>query len=431
MLFEEPEWTLHNKGFFYVKNEHPRDGSRVMLRSPSVRYHAVGTPQSTDRIIFSTSDDETDLVLRAEVPGQGRYAVIYEGTGAAFDDIGWSLTRVHVLDLQNPTAPRVTGALQALSATRDAAYTTLSSEGSVLSMFTDHGAPRRRIVAVDLRAPEPKNWRTIVSESESVMQSVRVVDGRFVVQYLTNVQNSIAVFDRGGRKLQDHTFPPTTSVVEITAAGKSELQFMTTTFLRGPQLWTLDVATGELRSVYNATIPFDTLSFETEQVWYPSKDGTRIPMFLVHRKGLARDGSHPVVMYGYGSSGTVVAPEFSEAVLAWLDLGGIYAQPSLRGGGEFGRAWFEAAILERKQTTFDDFIAAAEYLIREKYTSPGKLGIRGASNGGLLVTASMTQRPELFAAVIAEVPITDNLRYDRGCHRAQYGSPTEHRRGWR
>ena len=421
MLTDEPEWTRDNKGFFYVKNEHPRDGSRVMFRAPSVRYHAVGTPQANDRIIFSTPDESTDLVLRAEVPGRGQYALIYEGTGADMDGIGWSLTRVHVLDLQNPAAPRVTGALQSLSATRDAAYTTLSSAGSVLHVQTDQGAPRRRIVAIDLQAPEQKNWRTIVPESESVMQSVRDVGGRFVVHYLTNVQSSIAVFDRRGTKLQDHTFPPMTSVFELSSAGETEVRFATSTFLRGPHVWNLNVATGELRSVYSAPIPFDTLSFETEQVWYPSRDGTRIPMFLVHRKGIALDGSHPVLMYGYGSSGTVVAPRFSEDVLAWLDLGGIYAQPSLRGGGEFGRAWFEAGMLGRRQTTFDDFIAAAEYLIREKYTSSGKLGIRGASNGGLLVTASMTQRPDLFAAVIAEVPTTDMLRKGPGRHRARDG----------
>jgi len=425
MVFETPEWTRDNKGFFYVKNERPREGSGVMFRAPSVRYHTVGTPQANDRIIFSTPDESTDLVLRAEVPGRGQHALIYEGAGAAMDGIGWSLTRVHVLDLQNPAAPRVNGALQALSPARDAAYTTLGSDGSVLHVLTDHGAPRRRIVAVDLRAPEPKNWRTIVSESKSVMQSVRVVDGRFVVQSLTNLQNSIAVFDRRGRKLQDHSFPPMSSVAALSSARKADIQFTTSTFLRGPQVWNLNVVTGELRSVYSAPIPFDTLSFETEQMWYPSRDGTRIPMFLVHRKGLALDGSHPVLMYGYGSSGTVVAPGFSEDVLAWLDLGGIYAQPSLRGGGEFGRAWYDAAILDRKQTTFDDCIAAAEYLIGQKYTSPGKLGIRGASNGGLLVTAGMTQRPDLFAAVVAELPWTDNMRYDRGRHRAQYGSPKD------
>lgn len=396
-----------------------------MLRAPSVRYHRVGTAQETDRVIFSTPDESTDLVLRAEVTGKGRYALIYEGTGAHMDGVGWSLTRVHVLDMHNPDTPDVAGALQPLSATRDAAYETIGSDESTLYLLTDNGAPRRRIVAVDLRNPAPEHWRTVVKESEAVIQSVREVDQRFVVQYLKDVQNYLGVSDRKGTFVATRKFPPMTSISTFSTPHNSEIRFTTSTFLRAPIVWRYNVARDALSREYEGITTFDTASFQTEQVWYPSKDGTRIPMFVVHRKGLAMDGSHPTLMYGYGSSGTVVAPEFSEAILAWLELGGVYAQPNIRGGGEFGRAWYDAAILGRKQTTFDDFIAAAEFLIAQKYTSPGKLGIRGASNGGLLVTAVMTQRPELFAAVVAEVPTTDNLRNDRGRHRARDGSPAD------
>lgn len=192
-------------------------------------------------------------------------------------------------------------------------------------------------------------------------------------------------------------------------------------FLRPPSLTDYDLESGAATVVQAPIGAFRTADYEARQIWYTSRDGTRVPMFLVHRRGLVRDGCHPTILHGYGASGDVIMPEYAENTLVWLEQGGILAIPSLRGGGDFGRSWYEAAILERKQTSFDDFIAAAEYLIREGYTVPARLAVQGRSNGGQLVAAAMTQRPDLFAVAVAEVPHTDSLRADRGRHRAQFG----------
>ena len=262
----------------------------------------------------------------------------------------------------------------------------------------------------------------IPQDSTLVMHTMRRINNRFVGVYLADVQPLIRVFTGDGRLLRTIELPPFSSVIELDGGEReSELRVTTTSFLQVPTRTAFDVLTGKSRVVQATSSDFDTASYETKQEWYTSKDGTRVPMHLVHRKNIALDGSHPVLMFGYGASGSVTLPEFAENVLAWLEAGGIFAAPSLRGGGEFGREWYDAAILDRKQNTIDDFIAAAEWLIRKGYTKPEKLAIRGGSNGGLLVAATITQRPDLVGVAIAEVPITDNLRYDRGRHRGQFG----------
>ena len=422
LLWTSALWTLDGRGFFYVHHERPRPGEQVALRDPSVRYHVAGTPQASDRVIFRTPNNSTELMLETRLASEGRYLLVSEGTGANWADLSWVLSRVYVLDLRDGRSPDPSGPLVPLTAERDAGYRLVASEGPVLYLLTDRGAPRKRLVAVDLRDPAPARWRDVIPESADVLQSVRQIHRRFVAVYLADVQGRVEVFDRDGRLVRRITLPPLSTVLDVDAGeGESELRLVTTSFLRPPAVTRHDLITGAAAVVRAPATDFDTASYEAKQIWYRSKDGTRVPMFVLHRKGIALDGSHPTLLYGYGASGTVKSPIYSEEILAWLELGGIYAAPSLRGGGEFGRAWYEAAILERKQRTFDDFIAAAEWLIAEGYTSPAKLAIQGASNGGLLVAATMTQRPDLFAVAIAEVPLTDNLRYDRGRHRAQFG----------
>jgi len=426
LLWSDVLWTKDSRGFFYVRSRRPSAGERTALKSPAVFYHRPGTPQSDDRALFRTPDHTTDLVVELALSTDGRHLFISEGTGAHGNGIGWVLTRLHVLDLGHPQRPSLNGALQSITSERDAAYQVVASAGTTLYVLTDRDAPRRRLVAIDLRNPAPAQWRDVIpqpSQPSEVLASVHEIGGRFVAVSMHNVQHGVRVFDLAGRLIRELAIPPMTNVMRVSAGVRpNELVVESVGYVSPPTRTRYDIVTGAPLDARPVALPFATADYEIKQVWYRAKDGVRVPMFVLHRRGLALDGSHPALLNGYGASNTSMLPGFSENVFAALELGFVVAVPSLRGGGEFGRTWYEAAILDRKQTTFDDFIAAAEYLIAEGYTSPERLAIEGASNGGLLVTAVITQRPDLFRVAVAGVPITDTLRYDRGRHTAQFGS---------
>jgi prolyl oligopeptidase len=422
LFWDPPTWSPDSRGFFYVHQERPGPGDPAGPREPSVRYHAAGTPQSHDRVLYRTPPGTSELVLETQRTEDGRYLLVHEGTGAHWDHLGWIQARLLVLDLQAPPGtPPV-----ALTDDRVAGYRLVRSEGPVLTLLTDRGAPRKRVVAVDLRDPAPDRWRDVISESGDVLHRIEVIGGRLVALYLRDLAPVVRVFDAAGRLLHTLPQPALGTVVELRAGGApNALDVVTTEVLHPFTTTRYDLATGDARVLRTVPARFDTAALEVRRVWFPSRDGTRVPMLVVHRRGLARDGSHPTLLYAYGASGTVLTPRYDEFLLAWAERGGIAAMANLRGGGEFGRAWYEAAILDRKQTTIDDFVAAAEHLIAEGYTRPERLAIGGVSNGGLLVAATLTQRPDLFAAAIPEVPLTDNLRGDRGRHRGQFGVATD------
>jgi prolyl oligopeptidase len=423
MLGGVPLWSRDSRGIFYVHQRRGSDADRVMLLEPSVRYHAIDTPQSADRILFATPPGSVESVVQISYASSGRYLVIAEGSGAVWDPFAWVLSRMHLLDLGSGPVPAISNPVTPMVADKIAGYRVIASDGPTFYVMTDRAAPRKRVVAVDVRDPAPEKWRDVIpQDAKLVMHAMRRINDRWVGVYFADVQPLIRVFSSDGRLLRTMQLPPFSSVPEIEPGEReSELIVSTSSFLQPPTRTAFDVSTGTSRVVQTASSDFDAASYVTTQQWYTSKDGTRVPMFIVHRRDIPLDGSHPALMLGYGASGSVMLPEFAENVLAWLEAGGIFAVPSLRGGGEFGREWYEAAILDRKQTTIDDFIAAAEWLIESGYTKPERLAIRGASNGGLLVSATITQRPDLFGAAIVEVPITDNLRYDRGRHRGQFG----------
>ena len=422
LLWSNLSWTKDNRGFFYVRSLKPALGERTALKGPVVYYHVLGTPQSSDVAIFRTSPDVTDLVLEQEMSGDGRYLFIYEGNGAHVDGIGWLLTRMYAVDLGNPLRPALAGKIVPLSTERDAAYRVIATKGDSLYLFTDRGAPRRRLVVLDIRNPGVEQWRDVVPQTDDVIDQVYDMGGRFVVQFVRNVQNGIRVYERNGQRVRELPVAPMTMVTTVREGAANEVIVEA---MEGfsPTRRRYDVMTGGMTVERGVKLPFPADAFEIKQVWYSSKDGVRVPMFLAHRRGLALDGSHPTILVGYGASSQLSLPFFDEWAVAALELGLVIALPALRGGGEFGRTWYEAGILERKQTTFDDFIAAAEYLIREGYTSPERLAISGASNGGLLVTTVINQRPDLFRVAVAGVPLTDNIRYDRGRHNTQFGTP--------
>lgn len=423
LLWSDPSWTKDSRGFFYVRSMKPALGERTAMKGPIVYYHVLGTPQSSDVAIFRTTPDATDLVLEQELSANGRYLFIYEGNGAHVDGIGWLLSRMYAVDLGNPQRPALAATVVPLSTERDAAYRVVATKGDSLYLFTDRGAPRRRVVVFDIANPGVAQWRDVVPQTDDVIDLVYDIGGRFVVQYLRNVQHGIRVYERSGALVRDLAVPAMTMVTSVRAGAANELVVEAMEEF-APTRRQYNVVTGQTTVEGDVKRPSPADAFEVKQVWYASKDGVRVPMFLAHRKGLVLDGSHPTIIDGYGASSQLTAPISGDWAVALLELGVVIASPALRGGGEFGRAWYEAGTLERKQTTFDDYIAAAEYLISEKYTSSDKLAIVGSSNGGLLVTTVINQRPDLFRVAVAGVPQTDNLRYDRGRHNTQFGNPT-------
>lgn len=422
LLWSDVSWTKDNRGFFYIRSLKPALGERTALKGPVVYYHMLGTPQSSDIAIVRTGPDVTDLVLEQELSADGRYLFIYEGNGAHVEGIGWLLARMYAVDLGDPLRPAIAGTVVPLSAERDGAYRVIATKGDSLYLFTDRGAPRRRLVVFDIGNPAVEQWRDVVPHTDDVIDQVYDIGGRFVVQYLRNVQHGIRVYERNGQITRELAVPPMTVVTRVRAGAANEVVVEATEGF-APTRTRHDVRTGHAAVERRAKLPFPADAFEMRQVWYPSKDGVRVPMFLAYRRGLVLDGSHPTLVVGYGASSQLSLAFAGEWAVASLELGFVLAMPALRGGGEFGRRWYEAGTLERKQTTFDDYIAAAEYLIRERYTTPEKLAITGASNGGLLVTAVINQRPDLFRVAVAGVPMTDNLRYDRGRHITQFGTP--------
>ena len=422
LLWSKATWTRDNGGFFYQRTQRAEAGARTMLRAAAVYYHRLGSSQTDDVPVFRTPEATTDLVVDVGLSDDGRDLFIYEGNGADVDGIGWLLTRVHVVDLGRAPHPTLNTPAVALTTDRVAAYRLIASDADNWFLLTDRGAPRRRVVAVRRADPSPERWRDVIPESADVLDRVYAVGGRLAAVYRRDVQDRVRVFDRAGRLLRELAIDPLTTVLAIQGGrDDDELVVDTMSFLVPPTRSRHHLGSSAI-VVDTPRVAVSSVDIEVRQHWYASKDGTRVPMFVLHRRDLIRDGSHPSLLIGYGSSGTSSRPEYAEHLIAWIEMGGLVAVPALRGGGEFGRAWYEAAILERKQTTFDDFIAAAEYLIAERYTSREKLVAQGRSNGGLLVASVLTQRPDLFRVAIAEVPIADTLRYDRGRHVPQFGS---------
>ncbi|MCS7155726.1 MAG: prolyl oligopeptidase family serine peptidase [Bacteroidetes bacterium] len=401
--FNAPAWTPDGRGFFYARYPEPTGAAlREPNRHMKLYYHRLGTPQEADQLIYERPDDP-GLGFSCRLTEDGRYAIItiWKGTDRR--------NRIAYIDLQD-TSWRVVPLLDAA----DASYEFVGNTGSVFYFLTDRDAPKGRLIAVHLARPQPEHWETIIPESEAVLQDAVLLNYHFVVHELVHVSSRLALYNIEGRREREIPLPTLGSVTGLSARmDDTELFFGFTSFLYPTTIYRFDYTTKGLEVFRAPRLPIDLGAYETRQVFYPSKDGTRVPMFLVHRRDLKRDGSNPVYLYGYGGFNISLTPSFSVANLIWLELGGVYAVPNLRGGGEYGEAWHRAGMRERKQNVFDDFIAAAEYLIREGYTQPKRIAIAGASNGGLLVGAVMTQRPELFGAALPAVGVLDMLRYHK------------------
>ena len=406
--FSGASWTKDAAGFFYSRYPEPTNKALTDLnRFQRVYYHRLGTDQSQDRLVYERPD-QPDWGMNAEVTDDGRYAVLNVWLGTD------RRNRVYYLDLKDPKRPKVTGDVVRLLDDFDASYGFVGNDGPVFYFLTDLDAPRKRIVAIDTRYPERGRWREVVPQGPDVLDGVQIVHDTFVANYMHDASSRLRLFALDGRFVKELDLPTLGSIGGISGERKDDEMFYAfTSFLYPTTIFRYDFKTGGT-SVFKApTIDFDPSGYETQQVFYASKDGTRVPMFITHKKGLRLDGSNPTYLYGYGGFNISLTPSFSVAMLVWLEMGGVYAVPNLRGGGEYGEEWHQGGMHEKKQNVFDDFIAAAEYLIAQGYTAPSKLAIAGGSNGGLLVGAAITQRPELFGATLPAVGVMDMLRFHK------------------
>ncbi|HET8713599.1 MAG TPA: prolyl oligopeptidase family serine peptidase, partial [Gemmatimonadales bacterium] len=372
-----------------------------------VYYHRLGTDQSADRLIYERPD-HPDWGFSVEVSADGRYAIysVWLGTDRR--------NRVYYQDLGDPKAPKLDAPVVRLLDDFDASYGFVGNSGPVFFFQTDNAAPRGRIIAVDTRRPDTRSWRELVPQGPDPIEGSQIIHNTFVVRYLHDASSLLRMFALDGKPAGDVKLPTLGSIAQVTGEpADDEMFYAFTSFLYPTTIFRHDFKTGASTVFKSPEIAFDPSGYETALVFYTSKDGTRAPMFLTYKKGLKRDGSNPTYLYGYGGFNVNMTPGFSIGVVAWLEMGGVYAQAVLRGGSEYGEEWHQAGMLDRKQNVFDDFIAAAEYLIAERYTSAPKLAIGGGSNGGLLVGAVLNQRPELFGAALPAVGVMDMLRFHK------------------
>jgi prolyl oligopeptidase len=416
--FSSIAWTRDGRGFFYSRYPEPPAGAAPGtfddLANQALYYHRVGTAQAEDLRVYAVPQ-EPKWGYQAEVTDDGRYLVITIWRGSAEE------YRVHVRDLGDPQAPRLDGPVLRLVDDFEADYTLIGSVGSRLYFRSTAGAERGRIVAADLDAPLPERWREVLPQQADTLQHALFAGDGIVALYMRDAASRLLRYDLDGRPRGEVALPGLGSVPDLSlggvqisgAAGDDELFYAFTSFNQPQTNYRHDLAKNRGGVHQPLKLNFDPDDYVTEQVFYPSKDGTRIPMFISYRKGLKRGADTPALLYGYGGFNISLPPSFSVPNLVWMEQGGVYAQANLRGGGEYGKAWHEAGTKARKQNVFDDFIAAAEYLVRENWTSPARLAISGRSNGGLLVGAVVNQRPELFAAALPAVGVMDMLRYHR------------------
>jgi prolyl oligopeptidase len=409
MRFSDLSWTKEGKGFFYSRYpEPPKDKVlEAALANHGLYYHRIGTPQSQDVLVYARKDlPEWAIVGSVSEDGRYLFVMLYRGAD--------NTNRLYYADLGNPKRPNVTAPILALEETGDAEYLPFGNQGATVFVRTDKNAPNRAVVSTVLGAPGRVAWKTVVPERKEAIESVEFIGGRVVAQYLVDVQSRVSLFDPDGRAAGDLPLPGAGSVGGL--AGRDDhpdIWYAFTSPLSPTTIQRFDQRARTGTTFEAATPPVDVSAYETQALFATSKDGTKVPLFVTARKGLVRDGSHPTMVYGYGGFAVSLLPGYRPDVPAWLERGGIWVTVSMRGGAEYGEAWHRAGMLERKQNVFDDFIAALEFLVREKFTSPERLGIVGDSNGGLLVGAVMEQRPELMAVALPGVGVMDMLRFDR------------------
>jgi prolyl oligopeptidase len=391
-------------GFFYTRYPKPEEGDELKAANmnASIYYHSIGNPQSQDLLIhqdethpewgfgMSVTEDEKYMVLTVTESTSGN-AIAFKKAGMDETPFTW-LDR----DFDND-------------------YSLVGSQGQLLFVLTNHKAPRYKLIAIDVANPDPSNWMDIVPEhKENVLESATLAGGKIICTYVQDAYHTAAVYELDGSMLHEVSLPGIGSLGGFSSKMEDNTAFYSFSSFNYPStIFTYNVAENISELYYSPEVDFDADAYETKQVFYTSKDGTKVPMFIVHKKGLELNGSNPTLLYGYGGFNISMSPSFSTTRAVWLEQGGVFALANIRGGGEYGEEWHRAGTVLQKQNVFDDFIAAAEFLIEEKYTSNKRLAIYGGSNGGLLIGAVVNQRPELFAAAVPMVGVMDMLRFHK------------------
>jgi prolyl oligopeptidase len=396
-------WRKDGSGFYYTAYASPRGAEALKAANQyqKMYFHKLGTPQSRDPVVYTRSDDP-DWFVGGQVTEDGHYLIIQANHG---DEVENTLL---LQDLSIEAAP-----IKPLIPEPTAVYSFIGNIGSTLYVLTDNGAPRYQVIAIDESKPAPAQWRTVIPESAGTLNSVSLVGGQLVAEYLQDAHSAVRRYTPQGKLIGE---------VQLAGLGKAagfqghaldhETYYTYSSLTLPPSVYRLDLSSGTSALWKTPRLEgFVPGDFETRLVFYKSKDGTRVPLYIVARKGTKLDGHNPTLLYGYGGFNISLQPQFSPAVAGWLALGGVYAMANLRGGGEYGRAWHEGGMKTHKQNVFDDFIAAAEYLIAQHWTEPRHLAINGRSNGGLLIGAVEEQRPELFGAAVPQVGVMDMLRF--------------------
>ena len=416
--FSGASWTEDSQGFFYSRYDEPNEKTKLedVNYFQKLFYHQLGQPQSEDVLIYERPDQK-EWGFNGGVTEDGRYLIISVWLGTDPKNL------VFYKDLSAPGASVVE-----MISEFEASYSFIDNDGSIFWFRTDLDAPRGRVIAIDTKNPARDHWKEVIPQTAETLEGVGLLNNQFVADYLKNAYTQIKIFDLNGSFIREVDLPGIGSAGGF--GGKrydTETFYSFTSFTTPATIYRYDMVSGESTLFRQPNIDFNPGDYETKQVFYSSKDGTQVPMFITHKKGLQLDGNNPTYLYAYGGFSISLTPSFSVGNLVWMEMGGVYAVPNLRGGGEYGEEWHQAGTKLNKQNVFDDFIAAAEWLIAHGYTYISKLAIGGGSNGGLLVGACMTQRPDLFGAALPAVGVMDMLRFHKftigWAWASEYGSP--------
>ena len=402
--FSGASWTNDSQGFFYSGYDAPNEKTKLedVNYYQKLYYHQLAQPQSEDTLIYERSD-EKEWGFNGSVTEDGNYLIISVWLGTDSKNL------VFYKDLTNPSSEVVE-----LINKFESSYSLIDNDENILYFQTDLNAPRGRVIAIDLKKPESKNWQEIIPQAEETLESVGTLNNQFVAEYLKDARSQIKIFEINGNFIREVELPGIGSVGGFDGKrNDTETFYIFTSFTTPGTVYRYDLVTGQSTVFREPKVDFNADNYETKQIFYKSKDGTQVPMFIIHKKQIKLDGNNPTYLYAYGGFNVSLTPSFSVSSLIWMEMGGVYVVANIRGGGEYGEEWHQAGIKEKKQNVFDDFIAAAEWLIDNKYTKTEKLAIAGGSNGGLLVGACMTQRPDLFGAALPAVGVLDMLRFHK------------------
>ncbi|MBW4569072.1 MAG: prolyl oligopeptidase family protein [Tolypothrix carrinoi HA7290-LM1] len=416
--FSGASWTNDNQGFFYSRYDEPNEKTKLedVNYYQKLYYHKLGTSQSEDTLIYQRPDQK-EWGFGKAVTEDGHYLVISVWSGTDSKNLFF------YKDLTNPNAEVVE-----LIKEFEADYSFIDNDDSVFYFRTDLDAPRARVIAIDSKNPDKSAWQEIIPQAAETLESVGILNNQFVADYLKDAHGKVKIFDLNGTFVREVELPGLGSVGGFNGKRHdTETFYSFTSFTTPPTIYRYDIVSGKSQVFRQPKVDFNPADYETKQVFYRSKDNTQVPMFITYKKGIKLDGNNPTYLYAYGGFNISLTPSFSVSSLVWLEMGGVYAVPNLRGGGEYGEEWHQAGMKLKKQNVFDDFIAAAEWLIGNGYTKSDKLAIAGGSNGGLLVGACMTQRPDLFGAALPTVGVMDMLRFHKftigWAWISEYGSP--------